>query len=112
MLGVIVEAKAYNQASLQHNAIQSPPSHTGGDTPSKSKSGGSCITKWGWDGQQWVKRDLYVPWGKNIPGEYCVAFDPLTRKALLTPPTKAGTAFSDNLLHVAWFRQLKSQSRI
>ncbi len=69
---------------------------------SSFKAGGGCITKYGWTGNEWVKRDVFNPVnGKVIPGKYCVAYDPHYR-ILVSVPSQSGNARTDGALPANW----------
>lgn len=110
----IADGKAAPQNSLQHNQIrtQTDPSSGGSGGTHTPVSSGGCVTKWGWDGKQWVKRDLYVAsTGKYIPGKYCTAFNPITLKAVAKPITP-NQDYSAHELEARWFMyERNAQSR-
>jgi hypothetical protein len=72
--------------------------------PSSTPNKG-CITKWGWNGQQWLKRDLKTIHGKIINGEYCTAFSMARRKIAEKPSWQPiGSYHTDKPLNADWFR--------
>lgn len=105
LASVSVEAQATSSA-LNDPVINTNIKKANPTSSPSGKSGGSCITQWGWDGMQWVKRDLVVPYYKMmIEGDHCVAVDPLTRRLVPKPTyTPVDGINTNHVLDVRWFR--------
>lgn len=99
----IIRKKLYGH---DNERVRRPQSSTSGVSiqTSGSSSGDGCITQWGWNGQEWVLRDLVNPFNRRIVvlGEDCgYAFD-MVNKSYVDKPTEPGTKYTAFPLSIQW----------